>query len=316
MSDLEKFKKDSEKYKKELEKLKKDLVLRRKEHGLSETPQPREKQQESTIFDSEEIERPAKKQVFYKPVAKENQTNNLLSNLVNKNQTSKFHIQKILPLVNVNDGCSLNREIHRELKKLGRSDNGKSLYWMPSKDLRSFTFLLGDWNKALSDRSEIVFDYLNSVKPNKFQKGCFPINLREIEIICKSFNRYQRTEAYISYFKLILHFKTKIDFIRNRKSNYMDHFGSNNSYFKKGMTTKKNLFLQKIMSRLKALKWVALEGIKQLIHRSGKRYYKLTFQSVNKYSRSLSDKLKGEALAYLNSFRGREPPSIFYLLGL
>ena len=212
-----------------------------------------------------------------------------------------------------NHNRAIRKAIEKNLKK------NKGVCWIPYADLKAVIEGLRNNKSSLSQRSKKTYEWIHSLKANKFQPGCVAIRPAEMKAFISGFNRSQCTELFISYLSVCLMSQSKSKFIFKDKKNFISHFGFNNSYSEMSWSSKQFLFMEKVIKRLKALKSVRLFEIKAKVHKTGKVFYQLFFKSLNLWSKALTKDQKPKALNLVKKHyfhKGLDPPDPIFLLGL
>lgn len=219
---------------------------------------------------------------------------------------------------------AVKRAIERANEKAWKKE--RNVYWMPRKDLEYMIFRLkqkkspNGEKRSLKKRSREAWDWLYSLSANNFQKKHIPVPIEICKAFLKGYNRNQCTEFFIAFLSICLNQKSKIKYASGGQYNFISHFGFNNSYSEMSWKYKQRELMQKIISRLNTLNWVDIKEIIRKFHKRTKKvFYELVFNSLNKWSKELTEYQKKKARSTVNKFyfkKGLDPPKPVYLLGL
>ena len=218
----------------------------------------------------------------------------------------------------LSDFTDSNKAVRRAIEKNFKK-NGQNVCWTSKEDLKTIIFELKNKQNPLSKRSEKVWQWIYSLKTNKFRPGTVAINLNELKGLLHGFNRKQCTELFITYFTAQLYSQKKAHFVFNNKETSLSHFGFNNSYNYMSWTTKQLAFMDKIVKRIKALGFIKIESLKIRTHKTRKVFYKLYFKALNKYSKALTVKQQNLAKKKIREDfykKSLKPSPPYFLLGL
>ena len=210
---------------------------------------------------------------------------------------------------------AVRRSIERNIKKQGKAET----YWIRARELKDRLFQLKNNKKSLSDRSQAEWEWVNSLKKNKFEPGCVAINLNEIKAFTHGLTRSQCTEHFIAYYAVISHAQAKSKFVFGSQTNFLSHFGFNNSYSQMSWKARQFELMNKIVKKLNALGFVYLKEVKRKIHKTGKVFYELVFKALNKFSKNLKSSERDKAVLLIKEKfirKGFKPPPPFRLLDI
>ena len=248
------------------------------------------------------------------------QNTRLNASILQDNQDQQLRLNLDLKV----EDRAVKRAVERATEKAWKKE--RKVYWIPRKDLEYIIYRLKQKKspngeiRPLTKRSREVWNWLYSLKANKFQKKHIPVPFEICKAVLKGYNRNQCTELFIAFLSMCLNQKSKIKYAFGGRYNFISHFGFNNSYSEMSWTSKQREFMQKIVSRLNTLNWVDIKEIIKKFHKKTKKvFYELVFNSLNKWSKELTEPQKKKTRSTVNKCylkKGLAPPKPVSLLGL